>query len=225
MADLLFDPLFGIAISIGFFSIGMMLKNRLKTNLMNPLLFTIVVIILILLIFDIPFETYDQGGKMINLFLGPATAALAYSIYLRIKLLKIYSIPIIIGCTAGSLASMGSVYAFCRLFNLDGVLTATLIPKSVTAPIAIEISTQLGGIPSVTVAIVIITGIIGAILAPYLIRFLGISDPVAAGIAIGCSSHGIGTAKAIEIGDIEGAMSGIAIGVSGLITAVLIMIF
>ena len=119
----------------------------------------------------------------------------------------------------------GKCLCFLPSFNLDGVLTATLIPKSVTAPIAIEISTQLGGIPSVTVAIVIITGIIGAILAPYLIRFLGISDPVAAGIAIGCSSHGIGTAKAIEIGDIEGAMSGIAIGVSGLITAVLIMIF
>ena len=150
---------------------------------------------------------------MINLFLGPATACLAVAVYTKIKILKQYWLPVLAGCTAGSAASVASVYGMCRLFGLDRELTVSLLPKSVTTPIVVSIAEQAGGAAPVTVAAVIFTGILGGILAPFLIRIFRVSDPVAAGLAIGAS-------KAIELGEIEGAVSGLAIGVCGLITVI-----
>jgi predicted murein hydrolase (TIGR00659 family) len=216
------EPLFGIIISIAFYLFGVFLREKIKSDFINPLLLTIIGIVLTLILFKIPFDDYNQGGQIINLFLGPATASIAYSVFKQIRILKKWAIPIIAGCIGGSLASIGSVYFLCRVFGFNDALTSSIIPKSVTTPIAIEISAQLGGMPSITVSLVILTGILGALFSPFLIRFFHISERIAAGTAIGVSSHGIGTSKAIELGEIEGAVSGIAMGLSGLFTSIFI---
>lgn len=224
MSDIFSSPFFGIALSILTFWIGVKLQKRLKSVLCNPLLIAILLTSVVLLAFDIPYESYNEGGAVINMFLTPATACLAVSIYTKIQILKENCIPIVVGCTVGSLASMGSVWLLCRLFGLDEAMTASLIPKSITTPIAMEVCQSHGGIVPVTVIAVIFTGILGSILAPFLIRLFRVDNPVTAGLAIGACSHAVGTSRALELGETEGAMSGLAIGVCGIITVVVSMI-
>ena len=224
MSDIFSSPFFGIALSILAFWIGVKLQKRLKSVLCNPLLIAILLTSVVLLAFDIPYESYNEGGAVINMFLTPATACLAVSIYTKIQILKKNCIPIVVGCTVGSLASMGSVWLLCRLFGLDEAMTASLIPKSITTPIAMEVCQSHGGIVPVTVIAVIFTGILGSILAPFLIRLFRVDNPVTAGLAIGACSHAVGTSRALELGETEGAMSGLAIGVCGIITVVVSMI-
>lgn len=223
MTELTNSPLFGIVLSIFAYELGIQINRKLKTPIANPLLIAVALIILVLNVFHIPVESYQHGGNIISLFLGPATAILAISVYSQLETLKKNLLPVIAGCLAGAIASMGSVFLLCRAFGLDDKLTASMIPKSVTTPIAMEISKNLGGIVPITIAAVIVTGILGAVLAPTLIRLLKVDNSVAAGVAIGASSHAIGTSKAIEIGETEAAMSGIAIGISGIITVILSM--
>ncbi len=218
------SPYFGIALSVFAFFIGVRLQKRLKSVLCNPLLIAILLISALLLIFDIPYESYNEGGAIINMFLAPATACLAVSIYTKLQILKENWLPIVVGCTVGSLTSMGSVWLLCRLFGLDEAMTASLIPKSITTPIAVEICQSQGGIVPVTVIAVIFTGILGSILAPFLIRLFRVKDSVTAGLAIGACSHAVGTSRALELGETEGAMSGLAIGVCGIITVLVSMI-
>ncbi len=212
------SPFFGITLSIVTFFIGVKIQAKCKTPICNPLLIAIVLSIGVLLLLDIPYESYNEGGYIINLFLAPATACLAVSIYSRLGILKQYWFPILLGCAAGSAASMGSIYLMCRLFGLDEALTYSLIPKSVTTPIAVSVASAHGGMAPVTIVAVLITGILGSILAPVLIKVFRIKDPVAAGLGIGACSHAVGTSKALELGEIQGAMSGLAIGVCGIIT-------
>jgi predicted murein hydrolase (TIGR00659 family) len=221
MNELLGSPFFGICLSIGVFQLCRKLSERVKFPLLNPLLLTTALIIIILVVLDIPLELYNEGGNIISMFLAPATTVLAYSIYRQIQLLKRNFIPIAAGCFVGSITSMVSAYLLCNAFGLNDTLTSSMIPKSVTTPIAMEVSKSLSGIPSVTVAAVVVTGIIGSMACPVLIKIFRIRNKVAAGVAIGTCSHAAGTSKAIELGEIEGAMSGIAIGVSGIITVVL----
>ena len=188
--------------------------------LCNPLLIAIVLVSAVLLVCRIPYASYNQGGAIINMFLAPATACLAVSIYTQINLLRENWLPILVGCTAGSITSMGSIYLMCRLFRLDEAVSASLIPKSVTTPIAVSISENLGGIQAITVVAVILTGILGSILAPVLIKLFRVKDPVAAGLAIGACSHAVGTSRALELGETEGAMSGLSIGICGILTVV-----
>ena len=223
MTEFTQSPLFGIVLSIFAYEFGVQLNRKLRTPVANPLLIAITLIILVLNIFHIPVESYQQGGNIISLFLGPATAVLAVSVYSQLETLKKNLLPIIAGCLAGAIASMGSALLLCKAFGLDDKRVASMIPKSVTTPIAMEVSKNLGGIVPITIAAVIVTGIMGAVLAPTLIRLLKVDNSVAAGVAIGASSHAVGTSKAIEIGETEGAMSGIAIGISGIITVVLSM--
>lgn len=224
MNELLASPFFGICLSIGVYQLCRKLSERVKFPLLNPLLLTTAFIIIILVVLDIPLALYNQGGNIIAMFLAPATTVLAYSIYGQIKLLRKHFIPIVAGCLAGSITSMASAYLLCNAFGLNDALTSSMIPKSVTTPIAMEVSESLSGIPSVTVAAVVVTGIIGSMACPILIKIFRIKNKVAAGVAIGACSHAAGTSKAIELGEIEGAMSGIAIGVSGILT-VLIAVF
>ena len=224
MEELLASPYFGIALSVAAFGVGVKLNRKLKTPICNPLIIAIVLIVAVLLIFRIPYESYNVGGEIINMFLAPATACLAVAIYTKIDILKQYWLPIVIGCAAGSAASMGSVYLLCRLFGLDESMTASLLPKSVTTPIAVSIAEPAGGVVPITVVAVIFSGILGGIFAPLLIKIFRISDPIAAGLAIGASSHAVGTSKAIELGEVEGAMSGLAIGICGLITVLFSML-
>lgn len=221
MNSLFSSPFFGIGISVFAYAAGLRLQRRFKWALFNPLLIAIALISGFLCLCKVSYEQYNQGGAVINLFLGPATACLAVSIYTRIQVLKENWLPIAVGCMVGSLVSMGSVYGMCRLFGLDQVTTVSLLPKSVTTPIAAAIAQSKGGMVPVTVIAVIFTGITGSILSPFLIRLLRMKDPVAVGISIGASSHAMGTAKAVELGETEGAMSGLAIGVCGLVTLAL----
>lgn len=223
MEALFTSPYFGGALSVITFGIGVKLQQKTKSAVCNPLIIAIVLTIAVLLIFKIPYDSYNAGGEIINMFLAPATACLAVSIYTKLSVLKKYWLPIIVGCIAGSLASMGSVYVMCRLFGLDDSLTMSMLPKSVTTPIAIGVAQAHGGVIPVTVVAVIFTGILGSITAPLLIRLFRVSDSVAAGLAIGACSHAVGTSKAIEIGEIEGAMSGLAIGICGIVTVLFSM--
>ncbi|HJA92563.1 MAG TPA: LrgB family protein [Candidatus Eisenbergiella merdipullorum] len=220
MSELLASPFFGIALSIAAFSIGVWIQKKTGLVICNPLIIAIVLVCGVLLLFQIPYESYNKGGSIINMFLAPATSCLAVSVYTRMELLKRNWLPILAGCIAGSLTSMGSVFLLCRLFGLDEAMTYSLLPKSVTTPIAVGIAESHGGLSSITVVAVILTGIMGSILAPFLIRIFKVEDSMTAGLAIGACSHAVGTSKAIEIGETEGAMSGLAIGICGIVTVV-----
>lgn len=215
------SPFFGIALSILAFWIGVKIQQKTGFTFCNPLVIAIVLIIGVLLIFKIPYEAYEKGSSVINLFLGPATACLAVSIYTKLEVLKKNWIPILVGCFSGSLSSMLSIYGLCRLFRLDEKITYSLLPKSVTTPIAVGISESHSGMIPVTILAVVITGIFGSISAPYLIKLFRVKNPIAAGLSIGACSHAVGTSKALEIGETEGAMSGLAIGICGIITVIL----
>ena len=223
MSEWLSSPLFGITLSILAYVFGVWINKKLRSPLANPLLIAIILVILFLKLTRIPLSSYQVGSDFIGMFLAPATACLAVSIYNQFALLKKNLLPILAGSAVGSAASMGSVWFLCRIFRLDDQFTASLLPKSVTTPIAMGVAEQLGGLTSITVAAVVITGILGAMLAPLLLKLFRVKDPVAAGLAIGACSHAMGTAKALEIGEVEGAMSSIAIGVCGLITVVFAM--
>lgn len=223
MEALYTSPYFGVALSVIAFGAGVRIQQKTKSALCNPLIIAIVLIIGVLLVFKIPYDSYNNGGEIINMFLAPATACLAVSIYTKLSILKKYWLPIIVGCIAGSLASMASVYGMCRLFRLDQSLTMSMLPKSVTTPIAVSVTQAHGGVVPVTVVAVIFTGILGSIAAPLFIRIFKVSDSVAAGLAIGACSHAVGTSKAIEIGEVEGAMSGLAIGICGVVTVLFSM--
>lgn len=221
MNDIFSSPMFGIVLCIFSYKAGLFINNKLKTPLANPLLIAIAFAIIILKLFNIQLEDFQQGGDIISMFLAPATVALALSVYRQMKILKKYFVPLIVGCFAGCITSIGSIYFLCRLFKLDEKILVSMLSKSVTTPIAMEITNQLGGIAPITVAAVIVTGILGAVLAPTLIKVFRVNDSVASGVAIGASSHAVGTSKAIEIGEIEGAMSGVSLVVSGIITVIL----
>lgn len=187
----------------------------------NPLLVASLVIIAFLAVFHIPLEQYNLGGDMIKLMLGPVTAVLALNIYQQRKVLGQYFLPVLAGCLAGSLASLGSVLLLCRLFAMENSLTVSLLPKSVTTAIAVGIAESRGGIQGIAAAAVVLAGIVGAVFAPLFAKAFRITDPVAEGLAIGACSHALGTTKAMEIGPLQGAMSSIAICVCGIITSIL----
>ena len=224
MQEILASPFFGIWLSIAAFWIGVKLQKKTGLVICNPLIIAIVLVSGTLLLLKVPYESYEAGGSVINMFLAPATACLAVSIYTKAALLKENWIPVVTGAVCGSLASMGSVFLMCRLFSLDEAMTVSLMPKSVTTPIAVSISEGHGGMVPITVVAVIFTGILGSVLAPGLIRLFRVKDPVTAGIAIGACSHAVGTSKALELGETEGAMSGLAIGVCGLVTVLFSLI-
>lgn len=212
---------FGIFISLVAYEIGQIIYKKTKLPIFNPLLVAIVIVIALLKIFNIDFETYNQGGQFINMFLGPATVILAVPLYKQLSLLKKNFIPIIIGITVGCFVSVISIILLSKVFGLDNNIIISLLPKSVTTPIGIEISNSLGGVTGVTVLAIVITGITGAIIAPIVCKIFRITNPVARGIGIGTASHAVGTSKALEIGETEGAMSSLSIGIAGLMTVVI----
>ncbi|MDF2590779.1 MAG: lrga-associated rane protein LrgB [Clostridia bacterium] len=221
MREITSTALFGVMISLIAFEIGLMIQRKTKKSFLNPLLLAIAIVIFVLQAGKIPLENYNKGGQWIAFLMAPATVALAVPLYKNFELLKKHKWPIIIGIFTGCVTSVASILLLSKAFGLDKALSMSLIPKSVTTPIGIEISKQLGGIPEVTVLAIVVTGITGAIIAPFVCKLFKINDRVAMGIAIGTSSHVLGTTKAIEMGEIEGGMSGLAIGVSGLVTVII----
>jgi len=218
-------PFFGLAISVLCWYFAGWLQRKTKLLVCNPVLVTALLVIAVLLVFDIPLENYNAGGSIIKLMLGPATAVLALNIYQQRTVLKKHFLPVVMGCFIGSLVSILFVLLLCRLLQADAALSASMMPKSVTTAIALGISENAGGIPGLTAAAVVITGVEGAMLAPLFAKVFHITDPVAEGVAIGSCSHAIGTSKAMEIGALQGAMSSIAICVCGIMTSILVMFF
>ena len=203
MSALWESPFFGVTLTILAYWAGCKIQKRTGLVICNGLVLAVMMIIAVLAVFDIPYAAYNAGGSLINLFLGPATVCLAVTIYAQIDLLKKNLLPILAGCAAGAVTSVLSIWGLCRLFGLDRTLTVSLLPKSVTTPIATAIAEGQGGIVSITVAAVIFTGILG----------------------IGACSHALGSARALELGETEGAMSGLAIGLCGLATTILALFF
>ena len=225
MKELTQSPFFGITLTVVTYWLGMKIQKKVNVVLCNGLIIAVLLLVGVLVALDIPYEDYYQGGSVINMFMGPATACMAVTVYAKIDLLRKNWLPVLAGCLAGVAASVGSVLAMCRLFGLDAAMTASLLPKSVTTPIATAVSESHGGIVSITVAAVIFTGILGNLAAPYLIRLFRVKDPLAVGLGIGACSHAMGTAKALELGDTEGAMSGLAVGMCGILTALAALFF
>ena len=221
MKELCSSPFFGLGITMITFSIGVKVKQKTNSPFANPLVIAILMIISVLLIFDIPLESYQAGGNVIGMFLGPATACLAVSIYHKRKYLKKCWLPILVGCTCGVVTSIGSIYLMSKAFGLSEEITIALIPKSVTMPIALGVTESHGGLAPFTIGAVVLTGIIGNLFVRSFIKIFKVDDPMAAGLAIGACSHAVGTSKAIEIGETQGAMSGLAIGLCGIITVFL----
>lgn len=222
MVEYLNTPIFGVGISIIAFSISSYIAKRTKIILLNPLLVAMLLIVGFLLVFEIDYKVYKPGGEMITFFLGPATVALAVPLYKQRDLLKKHFTPILVGITVGSAAGILLVIFMGKLMGMDPLLISSMLPKSTTTPIAMEISEVIGGNPSLTVTFVIITGISGCIFGEKLLKLFGIDDPIAEGIAMGATSHAVGTAKAMEMGEVQGAMSSLAIGVAGIVTVVFV---
>lgn len=218
---MLSSPFFGLVLTCVAWCIGCWVQKRTGIFLLNPLVIAVAIILAVLVALDIPYSTYQLGGDMISLMLGPVTAVLALNIYHQRTLLREYFWPVVIGCLAGTLTSVGSILLLCRLLVLDSSIAASLLPKSVTTAIAVAISDAGGGIQSITVAAVLIAGAVGAIFAPLFAKLFRVTDPVAEGVAIGACSHALGTSKAMEIGQLQGAMSSISICICGILTSLL----
>ncbi len=216
---------FGSLVSLAFYGVGVLLKKKLKLAVFNPLLVAIVLTVAFLLVFRVDFETYNASAKYLSFLLTPATVALAIPLYEQFEKLKENVAAITVGIVTGALTSMTSVLILCKLFGLGHAEYVTLLPKSITTAIGMGVSEELGGYVSITVAVIIVTGIVGNILAVGVCRLFRITHPVAKGIGIGSSSHAIGTTKAMELGEVEGAMSGLSIALSGILTVLLAGIF
>lgn len=215
---------FGFVLTIIIYYLAVLLKNKAKKSILNPLLITTIIIVIILLIFNIKYETYNIGAKYISYFLTPTTVCLAVPLYKQIKVLKKSILGILSGIIAGVLANAFVIVIFVKCFKMDNILGTSLLSKSITAPIAIGVTDELGGISSITVFAVILSGIIGAVIAPFIFKLLKIKSPVAQGLACGTAAHGSGTTTALELGEIQGAISGLAIIITGLITTLVVPI-
>ena len=213
--------LFGLVISLGAFEIGLFINRKTRIAVLNPLLIAILFVIGFLFTFNIDFETYNQGGQFINVFLGPSTVVLAVPLYKQLDLLKKNAKAILIGVFMGSCLGVFSIIGISYLVGLDSTMIKSLIPKSVTTPIGIAVSQEIGGLIPITVLAIIVTGIIGAVIGPAICRLFKIKDRVAIGVSIGTASHAVGTTKALELGDVEGAISSLSIGIAGIMTVII----
>ncbi|MBQ3437737.1 MAG: LrgB family protein [Fusobacterium sp.] len=211
---------FGLLISYIAFEIGKWVFTKTKSPIFNPLLIGTIIVIMILKIFDISTDSYSKGANLITFFLGPATVALALPLYKQWNLFKKYFIPVMTGAIFGSFVGVISVIIIGKFLGIDKTILYSFMPKSITSPIGMEVSTMLGGIPSITVATIIITGITGNVSAPFICKIFRIKHSVAKGIGIGVSSHAVGTSKAMEMGEIEGSMSALSIVFAGILTLI-----
>lgn len=224
MYSVIETPIFGIVLTIIFFNIGIYIQNKTKKPIFNPLLIAIVGIILFLSITKIPYDKYKLGADSINFLLGPVTISLAIPLYKQFDLLKKYFLEIIVGIFCGVIVSLASILIIGGLTHANMEILNSLIPKSITTPMGLALTKTLNGIDSITVVSIIITGILGAIISPLVFKVGKINNPIAKGIALGTSSHALGTTKAIEMGEVEGAMSSLSIGIAGTITVIIVPI-
>lgn len=216
---------FGVCLSLACYEAGAFLKRKLGYAFLNPLLISIVLSIGVLLVTHIDYDVYYSGAKYLSYLLTPATICLAIPLYEQFEILKKNVQAVIAGIVSGILTSVGTILLCAVLFHFEHAEYVTFLPKSITTAIGMGVSEQLGGYPSITAAVIIITGVLGNILAEPVCKIFRITDPVAKGIGIGSASHAIGTSKAMEMGEVEGAMSGLSIAVAGIITVFAAILF
>ena len=215
----------GVFITLGAYFLGVSIKKKWKLAIFNPLLLAIVFTMIFLLISRMPYDVYNEGAKYISYLLTPATVSLAIPLYEQFEALRKNVRAIMVGIVTGVLTSMASVLALAVIFRFDHKEYVTFLPKSITTAIGMGVSEELGGYVAITVAVIIVTGIIGNMIAEMVCKLFHITEPVAKGIAIGSASHAVGTTKAMEMGEVEGAMSSLSIVLSGLLTVFGAMIF
>ena len=215
----------GVVISLIFYEIGLQLRKKFDSPFVNALLIAIVLTICFLLVTRVEYSSYMHSAQYLSYLLTPATVSLAIPLYEKIKLLKENLLSILISILAGCIASLSSILLFSVLFKFSHAEYVTFLPKSITTAIGMSVSEELGGNTSITVAVIIITGIFGNIIAESFLKLIKVKQPIARGLAIGTASHAIGTSKAMEMGEVEGAMSSLAIVISGIITVVLANLF
>lgn len=216
---------FGVLVSFGAYELCALIHRKWNYAFLNPLLWSVVLVIVFLLATGIDYEVYEEGAQYISYFLTPATVALAVPLYEQLEILKKNWKAVLAGILSGALTSALCVLILSILFGLNHEMYVTLLPKSITTAIGMGLSEELGGIVSITVPIIVVTGIFGNMIAESVCKLFRITEPVAQGVAIGTSSHVAGTAKAMEIGRVQGAMSSLSIAVSGLITVVIASLF
>jgi len=213
------SPVLSVAATLAVFAAARALHRKTRFFLLNPVLLSVAVLIAVLSLTRVPYESYMKGGQVFSFFLAPAVVALGLPLYRQLRRLSRASLPILASTAAGSLVGVLSAVLPAGLLGASPALLASLAPKSVTTPIAIGVSEVLGGLPPLTAAVVIGTGILGAVLGPPFLRAIGVRSPTAFGLAMGAAAHGIGTARALEEGEEAGAASGLALGVNGALTA------
>ena len=211
---------FGVTVSLIGYGAGIMLKKKFKYAFLNPLLISIIFVIGVVLLCGVDYESYENSAQYLSYLLTPATVCLAVPLYQQMALLKKNLAAVACGILAGVLASLGSVLLLAFLFGLEHHVYVTLLPKSITTAIGMGVSEELGGLVTITVAVIIVTGVIGNVIGEAVCKLFRIYEPIAKGLALGTSSHAIGTAKALEMGEVEGAMSSLAIAVAGLLTVI-----
>ena len=211
---------FGVTVSLIGYGAGIMLKKKFKYAFLNPLLISIIFVIGVVMLCGVDYESYENSAQYLSYLLTPATVCLAVPLYQQMTLLKKNLAAVACGILAGVLASLGSVLLLAFLFGLEHDVYVTLLPKSITTAIGMGVSEERGGLVTITVAVIIVTGVIGNVIGEAVCKLFRIYEPIAKGLALGTSSHAIGTAKALEMGEVEGAMSSLAIAVAGLLTVI-----
>ena len=212
---------FAVTLALVCYVFADALQKKFKSPLLNPLVVSSIIVIVLLVVLDIPNEDFQAGCQVLNYLLTPATICLAISFYEKFQTLKHYLPAVIAGVLAGIVCSLGSVYILCKVCGVDSVVTLSLLPKSITTAMGMGVSAELGGMPAVTVASIVITGIFGNVVAGWVLKLFRVKHPVAQGLACGTAAHAIGTARAREFGAVQEAMSGLSIAVCGLMTVVI----
>ena len=216
---------FGVLLCLLSYQAGVFLRQKTKIAAFNPLLISIIIVIFILVMFNIKFEDFYKGSKYISFLLTPATVALAIPLYSKLALLKSNFKAIMSGLIAGVLTSLISIFVMSLLFGLSHENYVSMLPKSITTAIGIGVSEELGGVSTITTAVIIVTGVFGNVSADIVYKVFNIKNPIAKGIGLGSSAHAIGTSKALEMGETEGAMSSLSIAVAGIITVIFASFF
>lgn len=222
MSDLLKSPFFGILLSLVMYSIGVLINNKVKSPITNPLLLAMALTIIFLKITKVSYGDFNVGGQYITFLIAPATVAIIINLYKNFDLFIKNFVPVMAGVIAGVFTSVLSVYIMSKLLGLDDVIRTSIVPKSLTTAIGIAISGEYGGIQAITIVCMVITGIGGAVVAPIVMKLVNVTDPVAQGVGIGTSSHAAGTSKAIQMGEVQGAMSGLSIALAGFVSVLVI---
>lgn len=215
----------GLVLTIASYSLGCLAKKKLRLAVFNPMLVATVISIAFVAIFKIDIQKYNDSTKILSFFLTPVTVCLAIPLYEQFQKLKDNWAAVVGGIFAGTLANFVMLFVCCLAFGLGHVEYISLLPKSITTAIGIALSNQYGGIVGITVGSIVVAGITGNTFCEQILKFFRITEPVAKGVAIGTCSHALGTTKALQIGEVEGAMSGLAIAVCGLMTVVFMTFF